>query len=121
MSNVFFTAIDGTVWINKSHLKKVIAETYKDLPYTEQCQQFADLINGYLDACHHKDQDVNISNPDVDYFYCGGCRKGFPVKYTPEMERPDIRPCPICGAQSNVTPKIRQGEKTNEKDNTESS
>lgn len=43
---------------------------------------------------------------ESDYFYCGSCRRGFPVAYTPEMIKSDTRPCPTCGAQSRLTPKL---------------
>ncbi len=120
MTNKFFTAFDGTTYIAKSHIEAVIASTLEDLPNKKQCQRFADLITGYLDACHYVEQIPDITNPDVDYFYCGSCRRGFPVRYTAEMVRSESRPCPTCGAQSNVTPKLGQ-EENDEKDNIEGS
>lgn len=121
MSNVFFTAFDGTVYISKAHLKKVIADTLQD-EFPSRCkysvQRFADKILKELDTCHYKEQIPDIKNPDIDYFYCGSCRRGFPVAYTAEMVRCDTRPCPTCGAQSSVTPKLGQ-EENDEKDNTE--
>ena len=101
--NVFFTSHDGQVWINKSYMKGVIANTLKDLPNKDQLKHFANLLTGFLDACHYKDITPDIKDPNVDYFYCGGCRRGFPVRYTEEMFRVDFRPCMYCGAQANKT------------------
>lgn len=117
MKNKYFTAYDGTTYITKSHIKEVVRNTLADLPNKKQCQRFADLIIGYLDACHYVEQIPEITNPDVDYFYCGGCRTGFPVKYTDEMVRMDCRPCPRCGAQARVTPKLGSEDEANEEDN----
>lgn len=121
MKNKYFTAYDGTVYIAKSHIKEIIATLLKDRPNKKQCAHFAKLINIDLDACHYVEQIPDITNPDVDYFYCGGCRTGFPVKYTDEMVRMDCRPCPRCGAQAQVTPKLGSEDKANEENNTKGS
>jgi hypothetical protein len=120
MKNVFFTSYDGTVWISKSYMKGVIENILKDTRNQEQCKHFAGLLTEFLDTCQYKDITPNISDPDVDYFYCGSCRKGFPVRYTAEMLRTDFRPCSICGAQARLTPKLG-GEEIDEKNNTKGS
>ena len=114
MTKVFFTSHDGTVWINKSHMKDIIKKTLKDIYPRSTKRRFADLLIGYLDSLYYKEEpgDIKVNSPDVDYFYCGGCRRGFPVKYTKEMIRSEHRPCPRCGAQSYM-PKEEKNEKKN--------
>jgi hypothetical protein len=53
--NVFFTSNDGEVWINKTYMKGVIQNTFKDLPNQEQCKHFTDLLTGFLDACVYQE------------------------------------------------------------------
>jgi len=121
MENKYFTAFDGTVYIAKVYLKRFIADALlNESPNRSKysVQRFAEKILKELDTCYYKEQIPEITNPDIDYFYCGSCRRGFPVAYTAEMVRCDTRPCPTCGAQSSVTPKLGQ-EENDEKDNIE--
>jgi hypothetical protein len=121
VENKYFTAFDGTKYITKSHIENVILKALEG-EFPSRCvysvQRFAEKIIKELDDCYYREQIPDIKNPDVDYFYCGSCRRGFPVRYTAEMVRWDTRPCPTCGAQSNVTPKLGQ-EENDEKDNIE--
>jgi hypothetical protein len=120
VENKYFTALDGTVYVSKSYFDNVIHKILEKFHKNKQCECFAKLLIEELDACYYREQIPDIKNPDVDYFYCGGCRRGFPVAYTAEMARSDIRPCPTCGAQATVTPKLGKGE-NDETDNTEGS
>lgn len=109
MKKVFFTSTDGEVWVNKAHLKEIIRSEVKAIHHRSTPKRLGDLLIGYLDTLYYKEEpgDIQLSaNSDTDYFYCGSCRRGFPVRYTPEMIKSDIRPCPTCGAQSNITPKL---------------
>jgi hypothetical protein len=113
--NIFFTSLDGQVWINKTFIKNLIDETIKGLPNKYHVHRFADLIRGAVDSCVYKDTPVNINDPEIDQFYCGSCRRYFTVLYKSKDEiRADWRPCSRCGAQS-----MRQ-EKNGKKDNSES-
>ncbi len=105
MSNVFFTSYDGTVWINKTFIKHVIYEILDQVDHGKISQRFADAVLERVNACYYKEQPINLTDPDTDYFYCGSCRRGFPVRYTAEIIRMNERPCPRCGAQSNRTKK----------------
>ena len=124
--NVFFTSYDGTVWVNKAHIKKFIRNTLYDAP-PSRCQyskqRLADTIIKYLDTLYYKEEsgDIQVESKDVDYFYCGNCRKGFPFKYYPGMIKTNSMPCPVCGAQSMVTSKPDEEENVDEENNTESS
>ena len=108
MKKVFFTSTDGEVWVNKAHLKEIIRKESKAIHHRSTPQRLGDILIGYLNTLYYKEErgDIQVGDPDTDYFYCGSCRRGFPVRYTPEMIRSDIRPCPTCGAQSNVTTKL---------------
>ena len=117
MKKVFFTSLDGEVWVNKAHLKEIIRKEADAIHHRSTPKRLADLLIGYLDTLYYKEEPGDVTLPadsDTDYFYCGSCRRGFPVKYTPEMIKSDTRPCPICGAQSYITPKLGE-EETDEK------
>ena len=109
MKKVFFTSSDGEVWGNKTHLKEIIRKEADEIYHKSTPKRLADLLIGYLDTLYYKEEPGDVKLPadaDADYFYCGSCRRGFPVRYTDEMVRMDCRPCPTCGAQSRVTPKL---------------
>ena len=115
-TKVFFTSLDGEVWVNKAHLKEIIRKEADTIHHRSTPKRLADLLIGYLDTLYYKEEPGDVKLPadsDTDYFYCGSCRRGFPVAYTPEMVKSETRPCPTCGAQAYVTPKL--GETENEK------
>jgi len=53
MSNVFFTSLDGQVWINKAHLKDVIRSEAKAVYNRSSLQRFADILIAYLDTLYY--------------------------------------------------------------------
>lgn len=52
--NVFFTTLDGEVWVNKKHMIDIIEKTLKDIYPTSTKRRFADLLIGYLDSLQYK-------------------------------------------------------------------
>ena len=56
MSKVFFTSLDGEVWVNKNHLIEIINKDRKLKPLNKNkgVQRFADLLLGYLDTLYYK-------------------------------------------------------------------
>ena len=120
MKKVFFTSTDGEVWVNKTHLKEIIRSEADNLHHRSTPKRLADLLIGYLNTLYYKEEPGDVKLPadsDTDYFYCGSCRRGFPVVYTPEMIKSDIRPCPTCGAQSNITPKLGENDDKETREN----
>jgi hypothetical protein len=116
--NAFFKVIDGKTWVSKVHLKRVIRNTLRDLPNKNQCQKFSNIIIRYLDSLHYYEEPGKIklpSDPEVDCFYCGSCRRHFTIKSSYNAIRSDIIPCSTCGAQASLIPKVDE-EKTNEKE-----
>lgn len=104
MSNAFFTSHDGTIWISKSHMRKIITDTLDALPSRSEFQIFSDILTGYLDACYAKEEKPNINNPDMNWFYCGSCHYHFQGKsYKKDDIQTDWIPCPRCGSQSART------------------
>ena len=110
--NVFFTSNDGQVWVNKAHLKEIIHKELKALHPRSTPKRFADLLIGYLNTLYYKEDPnvIKFGDPDVDYYYCGSCRRGFVVRYGEDDVRLDIRPCKRCGAQAYATPQLGEEE-----------
>lgn len=100
MSRKFFTSHDGTVWISKASIKKLIEDTFDIVPNKKQVKRFKDLLIIDIDAIYGKEFIITINAPNVDQFYCGSCRHAFPVSYKKEDIRSDHIPCPRCGAQA---------------------
>lgn len=52
---VFFTSLDGEVWVNKNHLKKIIRSEVKNLHHRSTPKRLGDLLIGYLDTLYYKE------------------------------------------------------------------
>lgn len=106
MSNIFFTSFDGTLWVNREYVKQIIENTLIKVNLGPYSKRFADMVLKELDTL----KSIPIDGDGDDYFYCQTCKKGFPVRYTREMEKLAKRPCPTCGHDSRKTNKLKEGD-----------